>query len=192
MTDTTTTTEERTEAYPGAKTCWAGSATERPCWRPATERDIGEPEPTLCSEHMQLRRRAEDMDAQLHALEAVRAFMKSEDVDKDPHGALRDVALGWLDAVTERAAEAAHKQRVAEILAEQGPDSQAPENPVMREYGAHLHVRSDALNDAFATLVDGREPSETDRLVTISALKEASGRVNEEYEKFREEQELRD
>jgi hypothetical protein len=188
-----TTTEERTEAYFGVKkTCRAGSATERPCWRPATERDIGEPEPTLCSEHMRLRRRAEDMDSWLHALEATRAFMKSEAVEEDPHGALRDAALGWLDAVTERAAEAAHKLRVAEVLAEQGPDSQAPENPVMREYGAHLHVRSDALADAFAALVDGREPSETDRLVAISALKEASGRVNAEYEKFRNEQGLRD
>ena len=62
----------------------------------------------------------------------------------------------------------------------------------MREYGAHLHVRSDAINDAFATLIDGREPSDKERLVTISALKEASGRVNEEYEKFHKEQGLRD
>ena len=61
----------------------------------------------------------------------------------------------------------------------------------MREYGAHLHVRSDAINDASATLIDGRELSETERLAIIAALKEVSRRVNEEYDKFREEQGLR-
>ncbi len=62
----------------------------------------------------------------------------------------------------------------------------------MREYGAHLHVRSDALADAFATLVDGRELSETERLVTIAALKDASKQVNGDYDEFRREQGLRD
>ena len=61
----------------------------------------------------------------------------------------------------------------------------------MREYGAHLLTRSDALADAFATLIDERELSEMERLAAISALKEASRRVNEDYEKFREEQGLR-
>ena len=28
--------------------CRAGSKTERPCWRPVTEADLGETEPTLC------------------------------------------------------------------------------------------------------------------------------------------------
>jgi hypothetical protein len=79
---------------------------------------------------------------------------------------------------------------VAEFLAARGPEDSGPESSVMREYGAHLYVRSDALNDAFATLIDGREPSETERLVTISALKEASARVNREYDKFRDEQGL--
>ena len=60
----------------------------------------------------------------------------------------------------------------------------------MREYGAHLHVRSDALTDAFATLIDERELSERERLVTTAAIKEATRRTNEEYEKFREEQGL--
>ena len=82
--------------------------------------------------------------------------------------------------------------RVAEFLAARGPNDAGPENAVMREYGAHLHVRSDALTDAFATLIDERKLSETERLVTIAAIKEASGRVNEEYDKFREEQGLRD
>jgi hypothetical protein len=186
------TIEEHTETHVGAKTCRAGSATERPCWRPATERDVGEPEPTLCSLHMQVRRRAEDMDSWTHALEAMRGFVKSEAVEEDPHGALRDSALRWLDTVTESAAEAAHKLRVARLLAERGLEDTKPENTIMRENGAHLHVRSDALSDTFAALIDGRESSETDRLVTISALKEASGRVNEEYEKFRKEQGLRD
>jgi len=51
--------------------------------------------------------------------------------------------------------------------------------------------RSDALTDAFATLIDERELSERERLVTIAAIKEASRRTGEEYEKFREEQGLR-
>jgi len=80
--------------------------------------------------------------------------------------------------------------RVAEFLAERGPEDAGPENPIMREYGAHLHVRSDALTDALATLIDEREPSETERLAIISAIKEASRRVHEEYEKFRAEQGL--
>ena len=192
MTQTTTTTEAHAEARPGAKTCRAGSMTERPCWRPATERDIGEPEPTLCPEHMRLRRRAEDADDWLHALEATRAFLKGDDVQGDPHGALRDRAIGWYDEVTEKAAEAAHKLRVAELLAARGPEDARPKGAVISEYGAHLHVRSDALNDAFATLIDERELTETERLVTISALKEASKQVNGEYEKFRREQGLRD
>ncbi len=61
----------------------------------------------------------------------------------------------------------------------------------MREYGAHLHVRSDAINDAFAALIDDREPSETERLAIIAALEDASKQVDEEYDKFRNEQGLR-
>jgi hypothetical protein len=186
VTETTTTTLDA-----GQKMCRAGSSTERPCWRPATETDPGETEPTLCTLHMELRHRSEDLDAWLHALEAMRDFMNSKAVDEDPHGTLHDLALGWLDTVTEAAADAAHKMRVAEFLAEQGVDNRGPKEAVMREYGAHLHVRSDALTDAFATLIGERELSETERLVTISAIKEASRRVNEEYEKFREEQGLR-
>jgi hypothetical protein len=56
MEPNTTTTEERTDQ----KMCRAASATDHPCWRPATEADIGETEPTLCSEHMELRHRAEE------------------------------------------------------------------------------------------------------------------------------------
>jgi hypothetical protein len=186
MTEITTTTEERA----GQKMCRAGSAIDSPCWRPATEADIGEPEPTLCALHMQLRRRAENMDGWLHALEAVRDFMQSKAVDEDHDGILRELAIGWYDTVTEKAAEAAHKLRVAEFLAERGPDDAGPDSPTMREYGANLHVRSDALSDAFSTLIDERELSERERLATIAAIKEASGRVNEEYEKFREEQGL--
>ena len=76
MTETTTTTEERTEAYPDVgKPCRAGTATERPCWRPATEADIGETEPTLCSLHVQLRRRDKDLDrAEERARNALRLW----------------------------------------------------------------------------------------------------------------------
>jgi len=117
----------------------------------------------------------------------MRAFLKSEVVEHDPHGILRELAIGWYDTVTEDAAEAAHKMRVAEFLAERGPEDAGPKSDIMREYGAHLFVRSDAINDAFAVLIDEREPSETERLVAISALKDASKRVNEEYDKFRRE-----
>ena len=136
-------------------------------------------------------RRAENMDARLHALGATRDFLKSDAVEYDPHGILRDLAIGWYDSVTEEVAEAAHKMRVAEFLAEQGPEDVGPQSAIMREYGAHLHVRSDAINDAFATLIDRRELSETERLAIIAALKEVSRRVNEECDKFREEQGLR-
>jgi hypothetical protein len=186
MTEITTTTEE----LAGQKMCRAGSATDSPCWRPATEADIGETEPTLCSVHMQLRRRAENMDGWLHALEAVRDFMHSKAVEEGPYSILRELAIGWYDTVTEKAADAAHKMRVAEFLAERGPEDAGPENAVMREYGAHLHVRSDALSDAFSTLIDERELSERERLATIAAIKEASRRVHDEYEKFCEEQGL--
>ncbi len=92
--NTTTTTEE----HAGQKMCRAGAATDHPCWRPATEADLGEDEPTLCDLHMQLRRRGENLDAYLHALEGMRDFLES-----------------------------------------------GPKDPIMREYAAHLHVRSDAL-----------------------------------------------
>jgi len=187
MTETTTTTEE----HAGAKMCLAASATDHPCWRSATEADIGETEPTLCSLHMELRHRAEDMDGWLHCLEAMRGFRYSKAVEEDPHSILRELAIGWYDTVTEKAADAAHKMRVAEFLAAQGPDNQGPKESVMRECGAHLLTRSDALADAFATLIDERDLSEMERLAAISALKEASRRTNEEYEKFREEQGLR-
>jgi hypothetical protein len=52
------------------------------------------------------------------------------------------------------------------------------------------YIRFDALTDAFATLIDARKLSEAERLVSIAALKEASARVNGEYEKFRKEQGL--
>jgi hypothetical protein len=139
---------------------------------------------------MQLRRRAENMDGWLYALEAMRGFMHSKDVDEDPYSSLHELAIGWYDTVTEKAAEAAHRLRVAEFLAERGPEDAGPENVVMREYGAHLHVRCDALSDAFAVLIDERELSERERLVTIAAIKEASGRAGEEYEKVRQEQGL--
>jgi hypothetical protein len=61
MMETTTTTRE----HDGAKMCRAGSATDSPCWRSTTERDLGETEPTLCTLHMQLRRRAETLDGWL-------------------------------------------------------------------------------------------------------------------------------
>lgn len=188
MTETTTTPAEATEA----RLCQAGSKSDNPCWRPATEADLFETEPKYCSEHMEVRRRNEDLDARLHALEATRGFLKSDTVERDPHGYLRELAIGWHDSVTEEAAEASHKLQVAEFLAARGPDDAGPESAIMREYGAHLHVRSDALVDAFATLIDERELSETERLAMIAALKDASRRVNEEYGKFRREQGLCD
>ena len=100
---------------------------------------------------------------------------------------LREFALVWCDEVTEKAAEASHKARVAEYLAARGPHDKGPEGAVMREYGAHLVVRSDAINDAVTALVDGRELSQKERLATIAALKEAYGRTYEEYEEFRRE-----
>ena len=116
--------------------------------------------------------------------------MKSKAVENDDVGILRELAIAWHDTVTEQAADAAHKLRVAEFLAGQGPDNRGPKDAIMREYGAHLHVRSDAINDALTTLTDKREPSETERLLIISALTDASERVNEDYAKFREEQGL--
>jgi hypothetical protein len=184
MTETTTLASEKAKP----RLCQAGNKSERPCWRPATEADLFETEPKYCPEHMMVRRCGENLDARLHALEATRAFLKSEAVEHDPHSYLRELAIGWYDSVTEDAATAAHKRRLAEFLAERGPEDAGPERAIMREYGAHLFVRSDAMNDAFATLIDEREPSETDRLAIIAALKEASRRVSEEYDKFREEQ----
>jgi hypothetical protein len=186
MTETTTIPARRATE----KLCQAGSKSEHPCWRLATEADIGETEPTLCSEHMMVRRRDEGLDGWLYALQAMRDFINSEDVDEDPHSILRELAIGWYDTVAEKAADAAHKLRVAEFLAAQGPDNQGPESAIMREYGAHLLTRSDALANAFATLIDERELSETERLAVVAAIKEASRRTNEEYEKFRKEQGL--
>jgi hypothetical protein len=136
------------------------------------------------------RRSNENLDTYLHAMEATRAFLSRETVQTDPHGILRELALGFYDEVTEKAAEAAHGLRVAEFLAERRPNDAGPESAVMREYGAHLHVRSDTIQGAFTALIDEGELTETERLVTIAAVKEASGRVNEEYEKFRREQGL--
>jgi hypothetical protein len=186
MEPNTTTTEE----HSGAKMCRAGAATDSPCWRPAAEADLGESEPTLCSEHMELRRRAEDMDAWLHSVEAMRGFVESQAVREDPHGTIRELAYGWFDNVTEAAADAAHKLRVAELLAEQRADNRGPKSAIMRECGAHLHVRSDALTDAYAVVLGEREPSETERLLMISAIKHAARQVGEEYAKFRQEQGL--
>ena len=100
------------------------------------------------------------------------------------------LAFGWHDSVTDDAASAVHKMRVAEFLAARGSEEVGPESPIMREYRAHLFVRSDARNDAFTVLIDERKPSETERLAIIAALKEASKRVNDEYDKFRREQGL--
>jgi hypothetical protein len=118
--------------------------------------------------------------------------MKSEAVDEDSHGILHELAINWYDSVTEKAAEAAHKMRVAEFLAARGPDDAGPKFAIMREYGAHLYVRSDAINDAFATLIDERELTERERLVTIAAVKDASKQVNKDYRSFRQEQGMRD
>ena len=187
MTETTTTTDR----HAGATMCRAGNKTERPCWRLATETDIGETEPTLCPEHMEVRRLGEDLDARLVALDATRDFLNSESVEHDATGVLRGLVLGWLDSVTEAAADAVHKQRVAKFLAERGPGDAGPDNAIVRENVAHLYVRSDAIQDALTTLIDEREPSETERLLTIAALKEASRRAHEEHEKFCREQGLR-
>src|SRR5215213_7841107 len=82
----------------------------------ATTMPAGETATRLCREHMQLRRRVEDLDGPLGALEATQSFLKSETVEGDPHGVLREFALVWCDEVTEKAAEASHKARVAEYL----------------------------------------------------------------------------
>ena len=158
----------------------------------ATQTDLRGTEPTLCTEHMELRRRAEDRDGLLNALEATQSFLKSEAVEGEPHGVLREFALVWCDEVTEKAAEASHKAHVAEFLAARDPHDKEPESSVMREYGAHLLVRSDSINNAVTALVDGRELSQKERLATIAALKEAYGWTHDEYEKFRREQGLCD
>ena len=142
-------------------------------------------------EHMEVIRRAENLNARLHALEATRVFLGSEAVEHDLHGILRDLALGWYDTVKSQSAAAAHKMRVAEFLAKRGPKDAGPESALMREYGAHLLVLSDAINDAFVALIDEREPSETERRDIIAALKDASKRVNEKYGKYCDEQGIR-
>ena len=57
---------------------------------------------------------------------------------KTPFDVLHELALGWYEELTEKAAKAAHKLRVAEFLASKRPKYPGPENSVMREYGAHL------------------------------------------------------
>jgi hypothetical protein len=184
--------ETATEVHAGVKICRVGPATERPCWRPATEADLEETEPTLCALHMQVRNRTESMDGYLHAIEATQASIKSKDVEEDPFDVLHELALGWYEELTEKAAKSTHKLRVADFLAAKGPNDPGPKNSVMREYGAHLYVHTDAISNAFSTLVGGREFSEKERLVTIAAIKDALGQANEEFEDFRREQGLRD
>jgi hypothetical protein len=118
--------------------CQVASRTERPCWRPATEADLDVTEPTLCALDMQVRNRTESMDGNPHAIEAMQASIKSSDVEEDPFDVLHELALGWYEELTEKAAKAAHKLRVAEFLASKGPKYPGPENSVMREDGAHL------------------------------------------------------
>ena len=89
--------------------------------------------------------------------------------------------------VTQEAAAAAHKLRVAEFLARRGPVDAGPDSAAMREHGAHLLARFDVLGDASTILTDEREPSETEHLQIIAALKVASKRAHEEYAKFCEE-----
>jgi len=187
MTQTTTPASEAAEVT----RCQAGHKSERPCWRPAAEINPMETDRMLCSEHMEVFRRDEDLDGKLHALEAVRAFLHSDTVERDPHDYLKGLALDLLETVTEAAATAAHRLRVAEVLADSGPEAVWPESSVMREYGAHLHARSDAISDAFAVVVDERQPSETERLAIVAVLKEAGRKINDEYDKFRAEQGLR-
>jgi hypothetical protein len=76
--------------HTGAKMCRAGVATDTPCWRPATETDLGEREPTLCTLHVELRNRAANMDGWLHSLKTMRSLLKSKAAQEHPHSVLLD------------------------------------------------------------------------------------------------------
>ena len=181
-------TENAATAEP--KRCITGDEAGRRCWREATTSAWDEgPEPKRCEEHQKAFDLAQQLDGMIYALETVGGFLRSDAVDGDPSGYLAERARGWRDGVAEDAARTAHRLRVAEFLANQGPENKGPKNPLMREYGAHLLIRSDALTNAYVALLDERAPnSGTERLVILDALRQAREEAGDQYAAFGEEQ----
>jgi hypothetical protein len=184
MTEANTTTTTTTEAR-----CRWGSSTDNPCWRPAVEEDPGS-EAWVCEWHAELAEATKREGAWLSALEATRGFVEGETNKRGTSGEFAELAYTFRDAVTERAAEAAINARVAEVLANQGPDDQGPEEEMMRRHGAHLLVRSDAMTNSLAILDGEREPDEPERLVAYASVRYAVGLVGKEDERFRKQQGL--
>jgi hypothetical protein len=145
----------------------------------------GETEPELCGPHMVLYNRGHEADAWLVALEAPRGFLASEVVQTDELGLFRELVYDFNVTLTERAAEAAVKDRAAEILANQGPENRGPEDPILREVGAYLLTRADAMTVALAILGRGDEPKEEERLVAYATVKYANKFITKEWENFR-------
>ncbi len=180
MTETTTTTEE----HSAEKLCQWGSRTDKPCWRAATETDSGS-DAWLCSFHADFREHGKTADAWLLALEATRDFLESEAVQNNPDESYRDLVYEFNETVTDRAAEATINERVAEILAAQGPKNRGPKDPMLRLVGAHQLVRSDAMTNALAILGGERKPEESERLLAYASVKYAAKLISKEYQDFR-------
>jgi len=105
--------------------------------------------------------------------------MKHSAAQKSLNDSFLDLVYEFNEAVTDRAAEAVVNDRVAEILATQGPESRVGVDEMQRIVGAHLLARSDATTSVLAIL-----GGESERLLAYASVRYAAKLISKEYQDF--------
>jgi hypothetical protein len=176
--------------------CNAGSSTENPCWRPATERMYPEDkEPNLCAEHALLCRLSEEKDDWWHALGKAEGWAREAE-SYAASGHLERLAVNMRAEVRLEYAAAAAKAYAARLVADQGPPEEGEPALTLEqsEVLARLNIRADAFANARTIIEDLSEDAELpdDKWVTIDALASAVDVADEEASLYKRALGLKD
>jgi hypothetical protein len=161
--------------------CACGAHSERPCWRPATERRwLTDPEPTICAAHSRLFELEERVEEGLADLDSMHEwiaqlgaqFRRGEDrsrLDYRLRNLFEDMLREYFGL--------ALQMRAAELVAAQGEGDEPLEPDSALQLARNIMV-PDALNDV-GFIIEEAAPEAlrgTDRWFVMATVREARGK----------------
>ena len=183
-----TTRDLRPELLEEAPRCRAGSKTDNPCWRPATEKRFeSDPELTACSEHAKFYELVDEADELQRDLWRVQEWLSGLG---EEHARLEN-SLYWMrDQLRGEYAEVSTRARAAGLVARQGPPEEGEPRLTYEESEklARLILRSDSFNSARTLVEDVSEADlgSFDRALMVAALVEAAVAAQEDVRRYKE------
>lgn len=194
MTEENTTREERAKRqkrHVEAGLCRHGSATDSPCWRPATEKRFArDEEPMYCPEHLMAIEASDEVNGWRSDLDIIDEWIRGP-VSEVPSGGLERLARNMLDEARREYARVSIEADAAYRVADARPDDVPTSQEAQLEISRRI-VHADALNDARRVFEDFPEEllKVRDKWLVVDALADAVGDASDEVNRFKRERKL--